>query len=460
MVTPALSALLRNVVTRSAALTYARQRAAAAAMDYATERLTHVRTVQLFATEDREAAAYAELTQKGYSLARRCAAFQGVVEGAGRLAVNIGTLSLLALGGALVIAGRISLGTLLAFNVYNLFLSVGLSSLAGSLGEMGKATGAMERIAEVVGAGGRDPAARLLSSEDVPEGGSGFNDTLLLNEEDNGAETSSRDGVSPAGAAVELRDVWFRYQGRDDWALRGMDLTVAPGSTLALVGPSGGGKSTTAALLLGLYTPQQGQVVMDGMVLDQNTIPTARRAIGTVLQQPALLAGTVGEQIALGRPGAAAAEVAAAAAAAHAAGFIADLPNGYETELGERGTQLSGGQQQRVAIARAIVRRPRLLLLDEPTAALDVDAERAVDQALAEIDGCTKIIIAHRLSTVRRADVIAVVVGGQVVEAGSHDELMTLDDGHYRRMVLNSELGGVFEEAAAAAAAAASAAAV
>ena len=469
VVTPALSALLRRVVSQSAKLTYARQQAAARAMEFATERLTHVRTVQLFAAEDREGTSYGALTQEGYAMAQKCATFQGIVEGAGRLAVNVGTLSLLGLGGALVLAGRISLGTLLAFNVYNLFLSVGLSALAGSLGEMGKAVGAMERIAEVVDASGRDPAANLLDQnlnsakggtsdagvkESLSTSGNGAaavhggDGSVVSGEESShfGNLNTSVDISQLEGVSAELRDVWFKYRGRNDWALKGMTLSISPGSTVALVGPSGGGKSTTAALLLGLYSPQQGTVLIDGIELTPETIPQARSSIGTVLQQPSLMSGTVGEDIAMGRPGATQEDIIAAASAAHAAGFIAGLPLGYDTELGERGHQLSGGQQQRLSIARALVRQPRLLLLDEPTAALDVDAERAVDDALSEVQGCTKVIIAHRLSTVRRADVIAVVVGGSVVEQGSHEELMNIDNGHYQRMVQNSELGGEFDQ--------------
>lgn len=395
-------------------------------------------------------------------MAQRCATFQGIVEGAGRLAVNVGTLSLLGLGGALVLAGRISLGTLLAFNVYNLFLSVGLSALAGSLGEMGKAVGAMERIAEIVDASGKDPAAGLLNQQEQEQGNHSLekknlfeSSTTISSSSTAGTDTGTTsdnngDGVKFShhleGASAELRDVWFKYQGREDWALQGMTLSISPGSTVALVGPSGGGKSTTAALLLGLYSPQQGAVLIDGVELTPDTIPQARSLIGTVLQQPSLMSGTVREDIAMGRPDATHEDIIAAASAAHAAGFIADLPLGYDTELGERGHQLSGGQQQRLSIARALVRQPRLLLLDEPTAALDVDAERAVDEALSEVEGCTKIIIAHRLSTVRRSDLIAVVVGGAVVEQGSHDALMAIPGGHYQRMVLNSELGGEFDD--------------
>jgi len=453
--TPLLAFVFKFIVAKSANLTLNRQGAAGRAMEFATERLTHVRTVKVFAAEDREAASYGTLTQEGYNLATKCAMFQGFVEGYSRLAINTTTLSLLAIGGALVLAGKVSLGLLLSFNVFNVFLGVGLSTLAASLGDMGKTVGAMERIAQVV-QGNRDPAADVLFENDETTSASNWKkDKNLLNHHHHQTEKNSAveaatlnstitSSSSATGSSVELRDVWFKYQGRSDWALQGLTLSISPGSTLALVGPSGNGKSTTAALLLGLYTPQKGQVLLDNVVLDKNTIPHARKSIGTVLQQPALMSGTIADQIALGcRPGDVTEEIITAAAdAAHASGFINALPESYNTELGERGTQLSGGQQQRLSIARALARRPKLLLLDEPTAALDVDAERAVDEALQEIKGVTKVIIAHRLSTIRSADSIAVIVGGRVVEQGTHAALMAVEGGHYKRMVTNSELGG------------------
>jgi ABC-type multidrug transport system fused ATPase/permease subunit len=443
--------VLRAVVVRAAALSLARQAAAAAALGFATERLTHVRTVQVFNQEAREAAAYEALSQEGYAVARRCAVFQGAVEGAGRLAVNVGTLSLLGLGGYLVLQGRISLGTLLAANVYNLFLAVGLASVAGSLGDLGKAVGALERVAAVAGPQGRDPAAGALDAAAAGAGaaaGAAAAGAAAGASEDGEGADGAGGALHAAGGPVEVefRDVWFRYEGRQDWALAGLTLRVPAGSTLALVGPSGGGKSTIGALLLGLYAPQRGQILVGGVPLVEATVAAVRALSGAVLQQPMLLSGSVADQIRLGRPGATDAEVRAAAAGANADGFVSALPAGYGTECGERGQQLSGGQKQRIAIARALVRRPRLLLLDEPTAALDVESERAVGDALRALTGATKVVIAHRLTTVRQADSIAVVVGGRVAEQGSHEALMEVRGGEYRRMVLTSELGGGFPE--------------
>jgi ATP-binding cassette, subfamily B, bacterial len=465
VVTPALSALLRRVVSRAATLSYERQQAASRALEFATERLTHVRTVQLFAQEDRESTAYASLADNAFDLARRCAVFQGTVEGAGRLAVNVGTLSLLGLGGMLVIAGRISLGALLAFNVYNLFISVGLSSVAASLGDLGKAVGALQRVAEIASKGPKDPAADQLKAavlsidEDAADSLSPphhHHHHHRRSHDDNASDkpralTSTLDAIHhkhgrQQGAAVGMNDVWYKYPSRQEWALRGLTITIPPGKTLALVGPSGGGKSTAAALLMGLYQAQRGTVTVGGVTLSPETIPTVRSMLGAVLQQPSLLSGSVADNIRLGSQLASDHDVRRAASLAYADSFIRALPRGYDAEISEGGQSLSGGQQQRIAIARALVRRPRLLILDEPTAALDVEAERAVDAALRGLEGCTKVIIAHRLSTVRRADVIAVVVDGEVVETGNHTELMALG-GVYAGMVAESGLGGMLSEA-------------
>lgn len=419
IVTPALSLLLRRIVVRSAMLTYKKQEAASESMAFASERLSAVRTVQLFTAEDKESRMYDSLNERVLSMARTCAAFQGIVEGAGRLAVNAGTLSLLGFGGALVVTGKISLGSLLAANVYNLFLSVGLSSLAGSIGDLGKSVGAMDRIVDLINAGNEDPAAAATT-------------------------TTAR---KPLGKpmAVEFRDVWFRYPGSSDWVLRGISFRVADGKTLALVGPSGSGKSTIASLILGLYRPTKGEILVDDVPLDSSSMFQARASIGTVLQMPGLMSGTVADQIRLGCPEANIDAVVDAARAAQADEFIRKLPLGYEEPIRERGKNLSGGQQQRIALARALIRRPRLLLLDEPTAALDTETERAIDANLRQLKGmCTKIMIAHRLSTVKHADCIDVVVNGKVMESGSHAHLMQLSTGLYRDMMLASEGSSAF----------------
>ena len=204
-----------------------------------------------------------------------------------------------------------------------------------------------------------------------------------------------------------------------------LSLTVRPGETLALVGPSGGGKSTTCSLLPRFYDVASGSITIDGQDVREVTQASLRRAIGLVQQDVYLFDGTIGENIAYGKPGATATEIEEAARRANIADFIASLPNGYDTEVGERGTRLSGGQKQRIAIARVFLKNPPILIFDEATSALDNESERVVQESLSELArGRTTIVIAHRLSTIKGADEIATVEAGRVVERGTHEELL------------------------------------
>lgn len=224
--------------------------------------------------------------------------------------------------------------------------------------------------------------------------------------------------------AIRYRDVRFSYDGEEE-VLRGLDLEVPAGKTVALVGPSGGGKSTTCALLSRFYDVDSGAVEIDGVDVRDVTLASLRGAVGVVQQDVYLFNGTIRENIAYGRPDATEDEVVRAAKMANIYDFAMSLPHGFDTVVGERGARLSGGQKQRVSIARVFLRNPRILVLDEATSALDNESERAVQSSLSELSrGRTTLVIAHRLSTIRGADLIAVVDGGRVVERGTHDELL------------------------------------
>jgi ATP-binding cassette subfamily B protein len=243
----------------------------------------------------------------------------------------------------------------------------------------------------------------------------------------------------PDDVRGELRfdDVWFRYSDDDDaeWTLREVDLTVAPGTTLALVGETGSGKTTLGYLAARLYDPQRGAVRLDGTDLRELRFAALTDAIGVVSQETYLFHASVRENLRFARPEASDEQIEEAARAAQIHDTIVELPDGYDTVVGERGFRFSGGERQRIAIARTILRNPPVLVLDEATSALDVQTERAVGEALERLAaGRTSIVIAHRLSTVREADQIAVLDGGAVVEHGTHEDLLALG-GRYAAMV-------------------------
>jgi len=401
----------------------------------AEENVSGIRIVKAFAREEHQLHRFQRAVARVFDQSIYSTRLQAFFSPLLGLLPQIGIALVLLIGGREVIAGNLSTGDFTRFYIYLAMLAGPMRSLGMTMGMAQRAIASGNRLFEIL-----DREPRIESPAGAP-------------------------ALPPGGGRVQLRDVTLHYESpraeqgnsadqRDDLPIQGghfgpsalidVELSVEAGKTVALVGPSGSGKTSLVALIARLYDPSEGEVLVDGADVRGVEVASLRSEVAFVADDSFLFTASVAENIAYAQPEATIEEIEAAARRAQADGFIRELPDGYETRVGERGLTLSGGQRQRVAIARALLADPRILILDDATSSVDATTEAAIKAGLGEaMAGRTTFIIAHRLSTVSLADEIVVLDGGTIVDRGTHEELME-GCGFYREIAEHGLADSVF----------------
>lgn len=399
---PVIVGIALLIGRRIRALSTSTQDALARTSTIVEETLQSIQAVKSYVQERYETSRYDEALQENVRLAVKGARIRAIFVTFIIFTMFGGIAAVILYGANLVSTGSVTMGELLSFLMYAMFVGGALGSFAELFGQIQKSLGSSVRIRELMEA-----------------------DTERL-----GADAPDVDLSS-----VSLHEVSFAYPERADLSvINGISLDVPEGARVAFVGESGAGKSTTAALIQRLYEPTSGHITYDAHPSIDLTLAQVRRNIGIVPQDIVLFGGTIADNIRYGRPDATHDDIVKAARDANALEFIERFPEGFDALVGERGIKLSGGQRQRIAIARALLKNPPILILDEATSSLDAESEHLIQQALERLmENRTTIIIAHRLSTVRTCDHIFVFDGGRVIEDGTHEELYAIEGGRYRR---------------------------
>lgn len=403
-VLPLYAIAVKKLYKRLKLLTKQRSQALADVQSYLHERVAGMPVVKSFTLEEYDQNQFDIRNRKFLNKALAVTQWNALTNSIINTLTDIAPLLVIAYGAYKVLTGDLTLGTFVAFFGYLDRIYSPLRRLVNSSTVLTQATASLERVIDLW--------SHPYDVMDQP----------------------SAEKLKAVKGEIEFTDMWFRYEEKTDWVLKDINLVISPGSRVALVGMSGGGKSSLISLIPRFYNPGKGKITIDGADITAVTQQSLRSHIGMVLQDNILFSGTVRENILLGNPSASEEEMIAAAVAANAHDFIMNLPKGYDTEIGEKGVKLSGGQKQRVAIARVFLKNPKILILDEATSALDLESESLIQESLDQLaTNRTTIIIAHRLSTITHVDQIIFIKDGEIVEQGTHEELMN-KKGYYEQL--------------------------